>query len=158
MRHQKSGRQLGRNSTHRKAMYSNMVAALITHERIETTLAKAKELRRIAERTMTWAISLGTLLNKDPKERTPEEMTKYWHHVRMAQRVLKDKGALERLFAEVAARFIDDKGEYKGGYTRIIKTRHRRGDGALLAFIELKDYVIGTKGDDTAEKPAKDAE
>ena len=145
MRHQKSGRRLGRNATHRKAMWSNMVASLITHERIETTEAKAKELRRIAERTMTWATSLGTLLGKDPDDRSSDEAAKYVHHVRMARRVLRDKSALDRLFTEVAPRFVDDDGKYEGGYTRIIKTRRRKGDGALLAFVELIDYEVGAK-------------
>jgi large subunit ribosomal protein L17 len=121
-----------------------MVASLITHERIETTEAKAKELRRIAERTMTWATSLGTLLDKDPDDRSQEESAKYIHHVRMARRVLKDKSALDRLFTEVAPRFLDDDGKYVGGYTRIIKTRRRKGDGALLAFVELIDYELGS--------------
>jgi len=155
MRHQKSGRRLGKNQTHRKAMWSNMVASLITHERIETTEAKAKELRRIAERTMTWATSLGTLLGKDPGDRSQEEAAKYVHHVRMARRVLKDKSALDRLFTEVAPRFVDDDGKYEGGYTRMIKTRRRKGDGAPLAFVELIDYEIGTA---KAETPEKDEE
>ena len=153
MRHQKSGRRLGRNATHRKAMWSNMVASLITHERIETTEAKAKELRRIAERTMTWATSLGTLLGKDPDARSSDEAAKYVHHVRMARRVLRDKSALDRLFTEVAPRFVDDDGKYEGGYTRIIKTRRRKGDGALLAFVELIDYEVGSKK--AAESPEK---
>ncbi len=152
MRHQKSGRRLGRSATHRKAMWSNMVASLITHERIETTEAKAKELRRIAERTMTWATSLGTLLAKDPDDRSADEAAKYVHHVRMARRVLKDKSALDRLFTEVAPRFVDDDGKYDGGYTRIIKTRRRKGDGALLAFVELNDYEIGVVQEETPEK------
>ncbi len=151
MRHQKSGRRLGKNATHRKAMWSNMVASLITHERIETTEAKAKELRRIAERTMTWATSLGTLLGKDPDERSQEEVAKYVHHVRMARRVLKDKSALDRLFTEVAPRFVDDEGKYEGGYTRVIKTRRRKGDGALLAFVELIDYEVGTTSTESTE-------
>jgi large subunit ribosomal protein L17 len=156
MRHQKSGRRLGRSATHRKAMWSNMVASLIMHERIETTEAKAKELRRFAERTMTWATSLGTLLAKDPDDRSQSEAAKYVHHVRMARRVLKDKTALDRLFTEVAPRFVDDDGAYEGGYTRIIKTRRRKGDGALLAFIELKDYEIGAVQTETT--PDKDEE
>lgn len=155
MRHQKSGRRLGRSATHRKAMWSNMVASLITHERIETTEAKAKELRRIAERTMTWATSLGTLLEKDPGDRSSDEAAKYVHHVRMARRVLRDKTALDRLFTEVAPRFVDDDGKYQGGYTRIIKTRRRKGDGALLAFVELIDYEVGAQ---TAEAPEKTEE
>lgn len=153
MRHQKSGRRLGRSATHRHAMFSNMVASLITHERIETTEAKAKELRRIAERTMTWATSLGDLLKKNPDERSADEKAKYIHHIRMAQRVLKDRKALERLFTEVGPRFLDRP----GGFTRIIKTRFRRGDCAPLAFIELVDFVPGGTGEKSAE-PEKDEE
>jgi large subunit ribosomal protein L17 len=158
MRHQKSGRQLGRNSSHRKAMWSNMVASLITHERIETTEAKAKELRRIAERTMTWATSLGTLLSKDPGDRSQQEAAKYVHHVRMAKRVLRDKSALDRLFTEVAPRFVNDKGEYDGGYTRVIKTRNRKGDGAPLAFVELIDYEVGAAKAESTSKEETAAE
>ncbi len=123
-------------------MWSNMVASLITHERIETTEARAKELRRIAERTMTWATSLGTLLTKEPDDRTQEENALYVHHVRMARRVLRDKKALNRLFTEVAPRFVDEEGRYEGGYTRVIKTRRRRGDAAPMAFVELTDYDL----------------
>lgn len=141
MRHRKSGRRLGRNSSHRKAMFSNMVAAVITHGRIETTEAKAKELRSIVERTITWASSLGELLGKDPAERSPEEKARYLHHLRMAKRVLKEGSALEQLFAEVGPRFTDRA----GGYTRVIKTRRRRGDNAPMAFIELVDYEVSRK-------------
>jgi len=143
MRHRKSGRRLGRNSPHRKAMWSNMVAALITHERIETTEAKAKELRRFAERTITWATSLGDVLTKEPGDRSAEERAQFVHHLRMAKRVLKNRDALERLFAEVAPRFTDRP----GGYTRIIKTRNRRGDNAPMAFVELVDYEPASKAE-----------
>ena len=137
MRHRKSGRKLGRNAPHRKALWSNMVAALVTHERIETTEAKAKELRRYAEKTVTWATSLGAeLLQKDPEERSPEEKARFVHHVRMARRVLRDRTALERLFSEVAPRFANRA----GGYTRIVKTRRRKGDNAPMAIIEFVDY------------------
>lgn len=137
MRHHKSGRKLGRNAPHRKAMWSNMVASLVTHERIETTEAKAKELRRYVEKTVTWATSLGKdLLQKDPADRTAEEKARFVHHVRMARRVLRNREALERLFSEVGLRFVDRP----GGYTRIVKTRRRRGDNAPMAFIEFVDY------------------
>ncbi|MFC1482317.1 50S ribosomal protein L17 [Myxococcota bacterium] len=153
MRHQKRGRRLGRTASHRKAMYSNMVAALVTHERIETTESKAKELRRIAERTITWAVSLGDVLAKEPDERSPEEVAQYVHHVRMARRVLKDREALNRLFTEVAPRFV----ERHGGYLRIVKTRLRRGDAAPLAFIEFVDYepAVSEKADKESAKAAE---
>jgi large subunit ribosomal protein L17 len=143
MRHRKSGRRLSRTSPHRKAMWSNMVAALINHERIETTEAKAKELRRHAEKTITWATSLDELLTKEPEQRSEAEKARYVHHVRMARRVLKDRKALERLFAEVAPRFTDRP----GGYTRIIRTRNRRGDNAPMAFVELVDFEPTAKAE-----------
>ncbi len=134
MRHRKVGRKLGRNSAHRKAMFSNMVASLIEHERIETTHAKAKELRRIAERTITWATSLGDLLTMDREKMSREQRAKLVHHVRMARRTLKDKVLLKKLFEEIGPRYLGRP----GGYTRIIPHwKRRRGDGAPLAFVEL---------------------
>ena len=141
MRHMKSGRHFGRDSAHRHAMMSNLVASLVKHERIETTEAKAKELRPLAERTMHWAIELGDLLKKDPKERSSEEKVRYLHHLRMAARVLKDRDALRALFQEKAIRFLDRA----GGYLRIIKTRRRAGDNAPMALIEFVDFVPVSK-------------
>ena len=133
MRHRKSGRKLGRNSSHRKAMWSNMVASLVTHGRIETTEAKAKELRGIAERTINWGVSVHELLAKDAEKLSQDEKAKLVHARRMAKRVLKDKGALSKLFDEVAPRYVGRP----GGYTRVLKTRFRTGDAAPMAFIEL---------------------
>ena len=133
MRHRKAGRRLGRNSSHRKAMYSNMVASLLSHGRIETTEAKAKELRRVAERTITWGVSVSELTGKDRKELSEAERSNIVHAKRMARRVVKDKTALDKLFDEVAPRYA----ERPGGYTRILKTRTRRGDAAPMAFVEL---------------------
>ena len=133
MRHRKSGRRLGRNSSHRKALFSNMVAALVTHGRIETTEAKAKEMRSIAERTINWGVSVSELLSKERNELSTEERIKIVHARRMAQRVLKDSDALDRLFEEVAPQLAGRP----GGYTRVLKTRVRRGDAAPMAFIEL---------------------
>jgi large subunit ribosomal protein L17 len=135
MRHRKSGRRLGRNSSHRKAMYSNMVCALVTHGRIETTHAKAKELRGIAERTINWAVGVNELLGKGTESLDTDERAKIVHAKRMAKRVLKDKDALTRLFDDIAPQFAGRP----GGYTRILKTRNRRGDAAPMAFIELVD-------------------
>ena len=115
MRHRKRGRQLGRNSKHRLALFRNLVTSLLEHERIETTEAKAKELRGITDRL----ISLG-------KEGT-------LHARRGALRVLRTKQTVQKLFDDVAKRFS----ARHGGYTRIIKTRQRPGDAAKLVAIEL---------------------
>ena len=133
MRHRKSGRKLNRNSSHRKAMFSNMVASLVTHGRIETTEAKAKELRRIADRTINWGVGVADLLAAETKALSQEERARLVHARRMARRVLKDVDALGKLFNEIAPRFAGRP----GGYTRILKTRTRRGDAAPMAFIEL---------------------
>ena len=87
MRHQKAGRKLNRNSTHRKAMFSNMVASLIKHGRIETTEAKAKELRRWAEPTINWAVRVADLELKGRKNQSVEERARFVHAMRMAKRL-----------------------------------------------------------------------
>ena len=115
MRHRKRGRQLGRNTKHRFALFRNLATSLVEHERIETTEAKAKELRGITDRLITLG-KQGTL-----------------HARRGALRVLRTKDAVSKLFDDVAKRFPDRH----GGYTRIIKTRQRPGDAAKLVAIEL---------------------
>ena len=133
MRHRKSGRQLNRNSSHRKAMFSNMVSSLVTHGRIETTEAKAKELRGIAERTINWSVKVNELCSKDVETLSREQRLEVMHAKRMAGRVLKDHVALRRLFHEVAPTMVGRP----GGYTRVLKTRTRLGDAAPMAIIEL---------------------
>jgi large subunit ribosomal protein L17 len=115
VRHRKRGRQLGRNSKHRLALFRNLVTSLLEHERIETTEAKAKELRGITDRLITLGKE-GTL-----------------HARRGALRVLRTKQTVQKLFDDVAKRFP----ARNGGYTRIIKTRQRPGDAAKLVAIEL---------------------
>jgi len=115
VRHRKRGRQLGRNTKHRLALFRNLATSLMEHERIETTEAKAKELRGITDRLITLGKE-GTL-----------------HARRGALRVLRTKQAVSKLFDDIAKRFPDRH----GGYTRIIKTRQRPGDGAPLVAIEL---------------------
>ena len=115
MRHLKAGRKLGRTSAHRKALFRNLVTALIVRERIQTTLAKAKELRSKAEKTITLG-KKGTL-----------------HARRLAFRTVQEKEALKKLFGPIAERFATRS----GGYTRIIKIGPRKGDDAPMAFIEL---------------------
>ena len=129
MRHLKAGRKLGRTSAHRKALFRNMVTALIRRERIRTTLAKAKELRGKVEKTITLG-KKGTL-----------------HARRHALQLVADKDSLKKLFGSLAERYATRP----GGYTRIIKLGHRLGDDAPMAFIELVDR----EGESPANPPAK---
>ena len=115
MRHRKAGRQLRRTSEQKLALMRNLATSLIEHEAIETTEAKAKELRPFVERLITKARS-GTL-----------------HDRRVAGRHIQKREAADKLFQELGPRFASRP----GGYTRILKTRHRKGDGAELARIEL---------------------
>ncbi len=114
MRHRVAGRKLGRTMEHRRAMLRNMVTSLILEERIETTLPKAKELRRVADRMITLG-KRGTL-----------------HARRQALSYVRTNDAVKKLFAELAGRFS----ERNGGYTRILKLGQRRGDAAPIAIIE----------------------
>jgi len=147
MRHQKSGRKFSRPSAHRNAMFSNMLASLITHERIETTVPKAKELRTIAEKTITWGTSVLDLTSKPVDKRSTAEKARIVHAMRMARKVMHSEDAVTRLFREIAPRF---KGR-PGGYTRILKTRIRRGDAAPMALIEL--VVRAEKAAEVAAAP-----
>lgn len=147
MRHLKAGRKLGRTSSHRRAMYSNMVAALVTHGQIETTESKAKELRSIADRTINWGVGVHQLVQKDTKKLNNIERAQVVHAKRMARRVLKDEDALDKLFAEIAPELA----KHPGGYTRVLKTRNRIGDAAPMALIAL---VGGANG--KSVKPARE--
>jgi large subunit ribosomal protein L17 len=133
MRHRKSGRKLGRNSTHRKAMFRNMVTSLLQHERISTTEPKAKELRRFAERTISKAIRVLDIVDKDEEQRTQAEKVKLVHAMRMAGRLVHDREVLRKLFGELAPKLR----VRPGGWTRIVKSAPRPGDGAPMAIIEL---------------------
>jgi large subunit ribosomal protein L17 len=133
MRHRRAGVHLSRTSAHRKALFSNLVAALFYNERIRTTDAKAKETRRLAERTITLARRVGDLLGKKPDRRTTEESARVVHAVRMARRVVRDRDAVTKLFDELAPRFL---GRH-GGYTRIVKLGQRPGDAAPMSLLEL---------------------
>jgi large subunit ribosomal protein L17 len=133
MRHRRAGVHLSRTSAHRQALFSNLVAALFTNERIRTTDAKAKETRRLAERTITWARRVGDVLTKKPDRRSTEESARVVHAVRMARRVVRDRGAVLKLFDEIAPRFA---GRH-GGYTRIVKLDQRPGDAASMSLLEL---------------------
>jgi len=115
MRHKKRGRQLGRDTDHRRALFRNLVTSLFEHERIETTAAKAKEIRGIADKMIT----LGKQGNLAARRR--------------AAAYLMNPETVSKLFAEIAPRF----NQRPGGYTRLIRTRVRIGDGAKMAVVEL---------------------
>ena len=133
MRHKRAGLHLSRSAAHRKALFSNMVAALLTYERIRTTTVKAKEIRRLAERAITWARRLGPILTKKPEKRTDEERAQVVHSMRMALRVVRDRDAVLKLFEEIGPRFL----ARHGGYTRIMKVGQRPGDAAPMSLLEL---------------------
>ena len=134
MRHGNSGRRLGRNASHREAMYGNLVTALFTYGRIETTEAKAKELRKHADATIRWGVEVADLVKKGDKA-SAADRAKVVHARRQARKVVKTDVAMDRLFAEIGPHF---KGSKKGGgYTRVLKTRFRQGDAASMAFVEL---------------------
>ena len=120
MRHRRKGRKLGRDSSHRKALYANMCGALFEHGRIQTTEEKAKEMRPIAEK-------LITLARKDPMNVAAQ---------RQAVAFLRSKDSVHNLFHTVGPRFT----ERPGGYTRIVKLGPRMGDAAPMAYIELVDH------------------
>ncbi|HIO69188.1 MAG TPA: 50S ribosomal protein L17 [Nitrospirales bacterium] len=122
MRHRKDGRQLGRNTAHRKALFRSLLTALFDHERIETTSAKAKELKGLADRMITFGKS-GTLAAR-----------------RRAFACVWRKDVVAKLFKDIAPRFSSRS----GGYTRIIKTRRRVGDGAEMVAIELVEQAKPT--------------
>lgn len=129
MRHGNSGRRLNRNSSHRHAMWGNMVTALVTNGRIETTLAKAKELRKHADDAIGWGISVVGLMESNKAE----DKAKVVHAKRSVRDVVRSREAMDRLFGDVAKHFATRK----GGYTRVLKSRIRRGDAAPMALVEL---------------------
>ncbi|MDB4982015.1 MAG: ribosomal protein [Myxococcales bacterium] len=155
MRHRVAGLTLSRTSAHRQALFSNLVAALLTNERIRTTDAKAKETRRLAERTITWARRVGDILVKKPDRRSSEESARVVHAVRMAKRVVRDRGAVMKLFDELAPRFASRR----GGYTRIMKLGQRPGDAAPMSLLELMpdENAPAVKATDAPEAKAKGA-
>src|SRR5262249_14846001 len=129
MRHRNSGRKLSRTAAHRDALFANLVTALVTHGRIETTEAKAKELRLFADAAIKWGIDLAPLTAKGDKA-TAAERAKLLHAKRQARKVIKTREALSHLFAVVGPHFAAKK---TGGYTRVLKSRIRRGDAAPMA-------------------------
>src|SRR4029078_11598889 len=117
----KSGRKLGRDASHRKALYANLTGQLIEHRRSKTTIAKAREVRPIAEQMITLGRRGGV------------------HSRRQALKFLRSQDVVHKLFSEVAPRFVDRP----GGYSRIVKLGPRQGDAAEMAYLELVDYVPG---------------
>jgi len=146
MKHRVAGRRLDRTTEHRTAMFRNMVTSLFRHERIVTTTPKAKELRRIADKIVTFA-----------KKGTP-------HARRLAHRDVRDVEVLQKLFGSIAERFKSRA----GGYTRVVRVGRRPGDNAEMALIELVERAAPTKEQEPegkggerkakAEKPAEKAE
>ncbi len=128
MRHRKSGRQLNRNSSHRKAMFQNMTVSLLNHEIIKTTLPKAKELRRIAEPLITMARNDSV------------------HKRRVAFSRLRDRDAVTKLFNDLGPRYK----QRPGGYLRILKCGYRTGDKAPMAYIEMVDRPQADAGEELA--------
>jgi large subunit ribosomal protein L17 len=122
-----SGRKFNRTSSHRKAMFSNMAAALIKHEQIKTTLPKAKDLRPIVEKLITLGKKGGL------------------HNRRLAYAQLRDDVIVAKLFGPLAERYS----QRPGGYTRVLKAGFRYGDAAPLAFIELVERDVSAKGLDS---------
>ena len=123
MQHNRAGRKLRRTTPHRLAMFSNQLASLMTHERIETTLTKAKELRPLAERLITTAKSDGVAAR------------------RRVSRWIPDRTTVQRVFETIAPRFVDRP----GGYTRILRLGARKGDAAEAAILEFVDYKFEAK-------------
>jgi large subunit ribosomal protein L17 len=133
MRHNVKGRKLNRTASHRKMMYRNMITSLFKHERITTTVPKAKEVRIVAEKMITFA-KKGDL-----------------HSRRMAARKVMEPGILQKLFEEIGPRYADRA----GGYTRIMRLGPRKGDNAELAILELVDNTARPKSLDS-KKRSKD--
>jgi large subunit ribosomal protein L17 len=123
MQHNRAGRKLRRTTAHRLAMFSNQLASLMTHERIQTTVSKAKELRPLAERLITVAKNDGIAAR------------------RRVYRWIPDHGTVKKVFESIAPRFVDRP----GGYTRILKLGPRRGDAAEAAILEFVDYRFQPK-------------
>jgi large subunit ribosomal protein L17 len=130
VRHHRAGRKLGRDSAHRKALYSNLAGALITHGRIKTTITKAKAVRPIAEQMITLG-RRGDL-----------------HARRQAMAYLRSQQVVHTLFADVAPRFKDRP----GGYSRIVRIGPRLGDAAEMAYLELVDFSAEEQAEEKAER------
>jgi len=161
MRHRKSGRQFGRNTSHRRAMFRALTANLVAHERIETTDAKAKELRRVAEKLITKAIRLGPIAYTPQKDldaagkakriAAEQRMGRFLRRFAVVNRGGEERRVdlIEKVFLDLAKRFRDRH----GGYTRIIKLGRRRGDNAAMSLIEFVE--LGADGSSGTPSKAK---
>ena len=136
MRHRREGRKLGRDASHRKALYSNLAGALIEHGRIRTTEAKAKSVKPIVEQMITLG-RRGDI-----------------HARRQALAYLRSQDVVYKLFSDVAPRFADRP----GGYTRIVKIGPRQGDAAEMVYLELVDYVPERAVSPRAQRAREEAE
>ena len=157
MRHLKSGRKLGRTSSHRKAMYRNMVTSLMVHGQIRTTEAKAKELRSVADRIITLGkrVPPSSLEGLEGEELSVAKASRL-HAIRQAARWINDKDALNRVFNEYSERFK----ERPGGYTRVVKAGFRAGDNAPMSIIELvgTSQPVVTEDGENADEAGLSAE
>lgn len=154
MRHRKSGRKLGMNSSARKAMFRNMVTSLMLHGTIRTTEARAKELRRVADKVITLGKNAPSpaaidLLEGDARQQARARRV---HALRQAQLLVGDDAALDKVFGEYAQRFRTRP----GGYTRVIRAGRRDGDNAEMAVVQLVEaYDPSAKAEEAA--PAAEA-
>lgn len=143
MRHRKSGRQLGRNSSHRKAMFRNMATSLLEHGRIKTTDAKAKELRRVVERLITLSKRVPpSAIEAASGDDVRRLQMRRVHAVRQARKWVANRDVLQKLFSDYSEQFQDRP----GGYTRITKIGRRAGDNAPMSLIELVEEPCTPKG------------
>ena len=136
MRHRRAGRKLNRTASHRRALFANMAAALIKHEQIITTLPKAKELRRVADRLITLAKRANL------------------HSRRLAVARVRDEAMVKKLFDILGPRYE----ERSGGYTRVLKAGYRYGDSAPMAVIEFVDRDTQARGQDSGPTQDRDAD
>jgi large subunit ribosomal protein L17 len=161
MRHKNAGRKFDRNTSSRRAMLRNLTANLILHEKIETTDAKAKELRRVAERLITKARRLGPIAYTVQSELKPADRARRLAAARAIAAYIPRFGVrvetggattridlVEKVLLDLAKRFADRA----GGYTRIIKFGPRRGDGAPISLIELVEQTEGSAGEEPEKK------
>jgi large subunit ribosomal protein L17 len=170
MRHKNAGRKFDRNTSSRRAMFRNLTANLILHERIETTDAKAKELRRVAERLITKARRLGAVAYTPQSELTPRDRARRLNAARVIAAYIPRFGTkvevggeakkvdlVEKVLLDLAKRFS----ERPGGYTRIVKFGPRRGDNAPMSLIEFvgdaEEKKAKKKGEKKAAKAGKSA-
>src|SRR6185295_10537321 len=165
MRHLNAGRKFGRNTSHRRAMFRNLAANLIAHERIETTDEKAKEVRRVAERLLTKAIRLGEVAYTKNEDLKPADRAKRLHAQRLVGAFIPRFGTrregseikkidlVEKVFLDLAKRYQGRP----GGYTRIVKLGPRRGDAAQMSIIEFVGQLASqpSKDDDGAKEAKK---